>query len=68
MPAPGGDRGTKPDKVEVFCRRLCGDKKRRMVDILSGTAVLGWLGGRPGGFGSTYSPVFIFRVGQVGGY
>ena len=44
------------------------DKKRRMVDILSGTAVLGWLGGRPGGFGSAYSPVFIFPVGQVGGY
>ena len=67
MPAPGGDRGTKPDKVEVFCR-LCRDKKRRMVDILSGTAVLGWLGGRPGGFGSTCSPVFIFPVGQVGGH
>ena len=63
MPAPGGDRGTKPDKVEVFCS-LCGDKKRRMVDILSGTAVLGWLGGRPGGFGSTCSPVFIFRDGH----
>ena len=62
MPAPGGDRGTKPDKVEVFCRRLCGDKKRRMVDILSGTAVLGWLGGRPGGFGGLSSFDLLSQV------
>ena len=26
MPAPGGDRGTKPDKVEVFCS--CAGIKR----------------------------------------
>ena len=53
MPLPGGDRGTKPDKVEVFCGLRARDKKRRMVDILSGAAVLGWLGGRPGGFPSS---------------
>ena len=61
MPAPGGDRGTKPDKVEVFCGLRARDKKRRMGDILSGAAVLGWLGGRAGGFRSTlqFSPLEV---------
>ena len=71
----GSEVGQKGDKVVILCPSLAdgggqsqpkwrlfagGDKKRRMVDILSGTAVLGWLGGRPAGFGRTFQPAFLF--------
>ena len=60
MPSPGGDRGTKPDKVEVFCSM---DKKDGRHIVRRSGLGMAWWAGR---WLSKYSPVFTFGGGQVG--